>query len=236
MQNIRAERAFYDKLFEDNPANEHISDGYEELHDLAFSASPQGTVLDIGCGTGGHAIRLAGRGFDIVAVDLTKPGVQAARARFERAGLTGRFLVADAEHLPFRDGMADVIWSSLLIHHFPRLDLLPTELARVTRRRLIAFEPNAQNPLSWLAFNVINPAVGLSTTTKNQRSLMPGKLVRTFKAAGFQSSEIHFIHRPWKDAQGGFAFVRRIFEIFTSWLPLRFKANKFMVIWDKALP
>ena len=236
MQNIRVERAFYDKLFKVNPANEHISDGYEELHDLAFPVSPQGTVLDIGCGTGGHAIRLAGRGFEIVAVDLTRPGVQAARARFERAGLAGRFLVADAEHLPFRDGMAEVIWSSLLIHHFPLLDLLPAELARVTRRRLIAFEPNAQNPLSWLAFNVINPTVGLSTTTKNQRSLMPGKLVRTFKAVGFQSSEIHFIHRPWKDTQGGLAFVRRVFEILTSWLPLKFKANKFMVIWDKAQP
>ena len=107
MQNLAAERAFYDKLFVDNPENEHITEGYEALHDLAFAEPPEGTVLDLGCGTGGHAIRLAERGFDVVALDLTLPGVQAARARFERAGLSGRFLVADAERLPFRDDFAD---------------------------------------------------------------------------------------------------------------------------------
>lgn len=233
MQNVVAERAFYDKLFEDNPENEHISDGYEELHDLAFRVPPEGTVLDLGCGTGGHAVRLAARGFQVVAVDLTRPGVAAARDRFRKAGLGGGFLVADAEHLPFRDGMADVTWTSLLLHHFPRLDRLPAELSRVTRRRLVAFEPNAQNPLSWAAFNVVNPIFGLSTTTKNQRSLWPRRLIRVFRKANFTPAELHYIHRPWKDAKGLFSLIRRLYSALNDLLPLRFRANKFLVIFEK---
>jgi hypothetical protein len=59
------------------------------------------------------------------------------------------------------------VWSSLLLHHFPKLDRLPEELARITKDRLAAVEPNAGNVLSWFAFNVVNVVWGLSTTTRN---------------------------------------------------------------------
>ena len=50
MQDLVAERDFYDKLFAEKPENEHIVAGYEELHDLAFAQKPKGPVLDLGCG------------------------------------------------------------------------------------------------------------------------------------------------------------------------------------------
>jgi SAM-dependent methyltransferase len=233
MQDLVAERAFYDKLFSENPTNEHITTGYEELHALAFAEPPQGLVIDLGAGTGGHTVRLAQRGYQVLAVELTRPGIRAARERLRRAGLPGLFVVGDAECLPFRDGAADITWTSLLLHHFPRLDRLPAELRRVTRRRVIAFEPNAQNPLSWLAFNVVNPVWGLSSTTKNQRSLWPGRLARTFQAAGFRVAALHYVHRGWSDSDSVLGFVRRVFDGATSWLPERMRANKFLVIFDK---
>ena len=172
-QDLVAEKAFYDNLFEGNPENEHITSGYDELHDTAFATPPEGRVLDLGCGTGAHAVRLARRGLDVVAVDLSLAGVRAARERFRRESLSGHFVVADAESLPFKSDAFDVLWSSLLLHHFPRLETLPEELARVTTGRLVALEPNAQNFLSWFAFNVVNRFWGLSLTTRNQRSLFP---------------------------------------------------------------
>ena len=233
MQDLKAERAFYDELFTRNPENEHITAGYDDLHRLALPAPPDGFVLDLGCGTGAHAIRLARRGCRVVAVDLTLPGVRAARGRFGREGLEGGFVVADAEHLPFCDRSVAVIWSALLLHHFPRLDRLPDELARVTRERVIAFEPNAQNFLTWLAFNVVNPIVGLSTTTRNQRALWPRPLRKVFERHGFGGSDVHYVHLAWRDDAGSMSVVRRVYETMSAVLPLRFRANKFLVVFEK---
>lgn len=233
MQDIIAERDFYDKLFAEKPENEHIVAGYEELHDQAFVVKPKGAVLDLGCGTGGHAIHLARRGFDVIAVDLTVAGVKGARERLRREGFKGRFFVADAERLPLRNGAIDTTWTSLLLHHFPRLDKLPGELARITRSRVIAFEPNSLNPLSWFAFNIVNPIWGLSSTTKNQRALNPGKLEKTFAQVGLKASKLHFVHRPWADGAGLMAMIRKVYTTLTGWLPLSRKANKFLIIFDK---
>ncbi len=230
MQNLAAERAFYAELFGRNPENEHITSGYDELHALALPLLPEGTVLDVGCGTGAHAVRLARRGCEVVALDLTREGVRAARARLGREGLKGSFVVADAEHLPFRDGAAAVTWTFLFLHHFPRLDRLPRELARVTRERLIAFEPNAQNALTWLANNVVNRWWGLSSMTPNQRALWPGRLSRLLAAHGFRLSAVHYVDRDWSDR---FSFIRRGYALATSWLPRRVRANKFLVILEK---
>lgn len=234
MQDAVAERAFYDELFGRNPENEHITSGYEELHELAFPTVPEGRVLDLGCGTGAHAIRLARRGCDVVAVDLSLAGVKAARERFRREDREGLFLVGDAERLPFRDGAMEATWSSLLLHHFPKLDPLPEELARVTRKRLAAVEPNAHNFLSWFAFNVVNVVVGLSTTTRNQRALFPARLNRRMAKAGFRPALVRFIHRAWQDDSGSMSVIRRVHDTIAKVLPERFRANKFLVLYEKA--
>jgi len=231
-QDLISEKAFYDDLFQKDPANEHITSGYDELHDLAFSLAPEGPVLDLGCGTGAHAIRLARRGYDIVAVDLSETGVRAAKDRFVREGLPGWFVVANAEELPFRSGAFEVLWSSLLLHHFPKLETLPEELARVTRKKLVALEPNALNVLSWLAFNVVNRFWGLSVTTRNQRSLFPRRLNRRMARAGFRPVLVKYVHRPWDDASGLLKLVRRIHDGVASILPEKYRANKFLVVYE----
>src|SRR5579884_4068705 len=152
MQDVEAERAFYDQLFTEKPLNEHITSGYEELYDLALKGGPTaGMVLDLGCGTGAHSVRLANRGYTVVSVDLTFPGTRSAKQRMDEAGFPALCVVADAEHLPFKDKSFDTVWAALLLHHFPRLDRLPAEIHRVARCRLIAFEPNAYNLLTWFA-------------------------------------------------------------------------------------
>lgn len=231
MQDLAAERAFYDDLFAQNPENEHITAGYEELHETAFSGAPDGTVLDLGCGTGAHAVRIAQRGRPVVAVDLTVGGVRSARERFRREGLAnGRFLVADAERLPFRDGAFPVTWTSLLLHHFPKLDQLPPELSRVTRDRLVAFEPNADNLLTWLAFNVVNRFWGIAGMTPNQRALRPGGLNRVFRAVGFRRTAVRYLDLRWRDGMG---LVRRAYAAFTRLLPARYRANKFLIVFER---
>lgn len=230
MQDLAAEKKFYAELFAKKPENEHITSGYDELHRLALPAAPKGPVFDIGCGTGAHTVRLARRGCDVVAMDLTRQGVVAARARLEREGLKARFLVADAERLPFRDGAAVVTWTFLLLHHFPRLDTLPRELARITRERLVALEPNAHNVLTWFANNVVNRYVGTAAMTRNQRALRPAQVVRGFEPLGLHPVALHFVDRRWSDRLG---WMRGTYDLLTRWLPRRFRANKFLLVLER---
>ena len=75
------------------------------------------TVLELGCGTGSDAARLAGEGYSVTAVDLSGEAIGQAQARF---GSLARFLVADmTRRLPFPDGSFDAVMSNVAVHMFP---------------------------------------------------------------------------------------------------------------------
>src|SRR6202034_2644405 len=74
-------------------------------------------VLELGCGTGNDAARLADAGFSVTAVDLSGEAIGRARGRF---GSMARFVVADmTERLPFPDGVFDAVMSNVAMHMFP---------------------------------------------------------------------------------------------------------------------
>jgi SAM-dependent methyltransferase len=58
-------------------------------------------VLDIGCGTGRHAIELARRGYHVTGVDLSPSQLERARAKAAAAGVRVAFQKADARALTF---------------------------------------------------------------------------------------------------------------------------------------
>jgi ubiquinone/menaquinone biosynthesis C-methylase UbiE len=68
-------------------------------------------ALDIGCGAGRNAVPLASAGWDVLAIDLSWPMLGAAAERVARERPSGRVALALApmEHLPVRDGSADLI-------------------------------------------------------------------------------------------------------------------------------
>ena len=75
------------------------------------------TVLELGCGTGNDAARLAGEGYPVTAVDVSSEAIGRAQDRF---GSQARFLVADiTERLPFPDGSFDAVMSNVAVHMFP---------------------------------------------------------------------------------------------------------------------
>ena len=75
------------------------------------------TVLELGCGTGNDAARLAGEGYSVTAIDLSGEAIAQAQARF---GSAIRFLVGDmTQPLPFPDGDFDAVMSNVAMHMFP---------------------------------------------------------------------------------------------------------------------
>src|SRR5690606_2474840 len=55
---------------------------------------PPGRALDVGCGTGTNAIRLAEHGYTVVGVDVAPLAIEQARAK-ARPGLPCRFVTLD---------------------------------------------------------------------------------------------------------------------------------------------
>ena len=95
----------------------------------AIRRAEPATILEIGCGTGHFAARLAEESprARVIATDLSKRMVALAASR----GVTG--LLADAQGLPFGDAELDVVAAMWMLYHVPDLDAALAEVRRVLR-------------------------------------------------------------------------------------------------------
>jgi len=105
-------------------------------------------VLDVGCGLGGPARRLAGtRGCPVLGIDLSPAYVAAAATLSERVGLGARvaFAAGDATALPVPAGAADVVWSQHAAMAIADKTAMATEWRRALRPggRLALYEVTA---------------------------------------------------------------------------------------------
>ena len=75
-------------------------------------------VLEVGCGTGTNAIWLAGRGFDVVAVDMSSKAIELATDKAAAAGVDSiRFRCLDLiKEPPVRDGSIDFVFDRGVFH------------------------------------------------------------------------------------------------------------------------
>jgi len=67
--------------------------------ELGFDKSKK--ILDVGCGTGRHAIELTKRGYHVVGVDLSESQLNRAKQKAKEQNLTIDFQIQDARNLPF---------------------------------------------------------------------------------------------------------------------------------------
>ncbi len=91
-----------------------------------------GTVVELGCGTGGNTAWLAQSAGAVVAMDFSEEMLVRARARLPaaRVGLVRQDL---RDGLPLADACADVVVITLVLEHVERLAPVVTECARVLR-------------------------------------------------------------------------------------------------------
>ncbi|MFW9998041.1 MAG: class I SAM-dependent methyltransferase, partial [Candidatus Odinarchaeota archaeon] len=67
------------------------------------------TILDIGCGTGDHAVVFAKRGYDVTGMDIAEKQVKSAINKADSLGLSNKleFLQTDMRHFALRDKLFD---------------------------------------------------------------------------------------------------------------------------------
>jgi len=100
---------WYEELFHDY-ANKYDQESFTQgtlgecdfiERELAFDKDLR--ILDIGCGTGRHAIELTRRGYRVVGIDLSEAQLTRAREKAAQASLSIEFRRLDARELPFND-------------------------------------------------------------------------------------------------------------------------------------
>jgi SAM-dependent methyltransferase len=138
-------------------------------------------LLDAGCGDGGVARLLRARVRDVTAFD-----VEPSAAWSEAPGL--RFLVADAEAVPFEDGSFDVVHSKDSLHHMHDPARALAEYHRVLRPGGVALivEANRYNPVFYLHMTLALRHQHF--TRKRFRSLVR----EAFTAVRFGAFEAHY--------------------------------------------
>ena len=76
------------------------------------------SVLDVGCGTGEHAIYLAGRGHEVWGIDFVPVAIERAQAKARGLGLELHFQVGNALELDRLGRTFDTVIDSGLFHVF----------------------------------------------------------------------------------------------------------------------
>jgi SAM-dependent methyltransferase len=108
---------------------------------------PPAHVLDVGCGTGALAARLAADGYEMTGVDPSAGMLEVLRRRAPRV----RAQVASGTDLPFEDGVFDLVYCVAVMHHIADPGAVRAtlgEMVRVARPggRVLVWDHNPRNP------------------------------------------------------------------------------------------
>jgi 2-polyprenyl-3-methyl-5-hydroxy-6-metoxy-1,4-benzoquinol methylase len=79
----------------------------------------RGRALDVGCGTGVHAVYLAQQGFSVVGIDFVPAALAAARSRAAAAGVEVELHEGDVVEYE-ASATFDVVLDSGCLHHLPK--------------------------------------------------------------------------------------------------------------------
>ena len=105
----------FDLLYEGTPPWE-TGRPQPALLALAEAGAIRGRVLDVGCGTGEHALLAASLGLEATGIDLAAAAIERARQKAAQRGLEARFVVGSVLDLSGLGGRFDTVLDSGLFH------------------------------------------------------------------------------------------------------------------------
>lgn len=152
---IGREREFHNERFSEESRRVQkkyyaaVSHGTQQYRSKVHSLVGDKDILELGCGTSGLALEMAGLAGSITGVDISEVAIERSLLNAQKAGLKdAEFVVMNAEELSIHDSSLDVVFGSGILHH---LDLARVygELTRVLRDdgHAIFLEPLGHNAL-----------------------------------------------------------------------------------------
>jgi ubiquinone/menaquinone biosynthesis C-methylase UbiE len=148
-----------------------------------FGARPM-TILDVGCGTGELAARIAAAmpRATIWGIDLVKSMLLGGRDRWQALHRQTMPIQGDSERLPFRDGAFDVVTCANSFHHYPHQDRAIQEMHRVLKPggRIFLLDGSRDGLWGWFIYDIC-----VTAAEGDVRHVAAGELRKLFRAAGF---------------------------------------------------
>jgi ubiquinone/menaquinone biosynthesis C-methylase UbiE len=158
---------------------------------------PSDFVLDVATGTGFTAFAFATKARRVVATDLTANMlIQARRLAGERGLANLLFHLAEAEALPFHDGIFDIATCRLAPHHFGHARRFLAEMHRVLRSggKLVLCDsaaPEDPDPFAW------QQDTERLRDPSHVRNYSPTEWRRMTEEAGFRVDRVDTTHRSY---------------------------------------
>jgi len=106
---------FFDAVYQGTPPWD-IGRPQKAFVDLAAAGEVTGSVLDVGCGTGEHALFFAERGHEVLGVDTSSLAIRKAKEKAATRGLRAQFLVWNALDLAGLKRTFDTVIDSGFFH------------------------------------------------------------------------------------------------------------------------
>jgi len=158
----------------------HVVEHYlRKRASFVLAHCPPGKGLDVGCGTGVLAERLAGAGFEMTGVDPSEGMLDVMRRRTPAVqGIT-----ASGTSLPFDDETFDLVLTVAVMHHIADpADVRQTvsEMVRVAKPegRILIWDHNPRNPYWRLLMKRVPQDTG------EERLIPEAELIEGLQAAG----------------------------------------------------
>lgn len=151
---------------------------------------PGGRYLDVGCGVGTAASKIARSSeLEVTGIDVDPKQIKTAQTHAVHPRL--RFMVMDATQLEFGDAEFDVVAASMVTHHVPRWERAFAEMIRVLRPGGHFIYTDIMLP-AWLGFvGRVIPIVGIPSTKRVEALAAQAGLTKVFHArSGLQADFI----------------------------------------------
>ena len=96
------------------------------------AAKASGLVLDVGCGTGLLFQYIAEKSAGVIGLDISKKTLTNAKKRAQKFKNV-HIVLADADHMPFKDALFDVVYAFTVIQNMPNPQDTLAEIRNVAR-------------------------------------------------------------------------------------------------------
>jgi len=125
---------FFDSIAEDWEKLKREIIGDIDLNRLILERVPvSDTIVDLGCGTGDLLLSLKKKANRVIGVEKSPRMLEEARRRFAGREADIDLRIGELEHLPLREGEADLAVVSMVLHHLPEPVKALQEVYRVLK-------------------------------------------------------------------------------------------------------